>query len=76
MNPYGIAESHRRHYYHLECRGDVPETWRHFESHPAGHPGERIEFAFFWATLPLQGFVLAAGKGDLLEALSASMRET
>ena len=58
VTPYGIAEWHRRHYFHLECKGDAPETWRHFESHPDGHPGERIEFAFSWVTLPLQGSCL------------------
>ena len=76
MSPYGIAEWHRRHYFHLECSGDAPETWRHFESHPTGHPEEQIEFASSWATLPLEAFELAAGQGDLLDALSASMRET
>ena len=76
MSPYGIAQLHRRHYYHLECRGDAPEAWRHFESHPAGQPAEQIEFEFFWVTLPLQALVLAAGQGDFLEALRASMRET
>ncbi len=76
MSPYGTAEWHRRHYYHFECSGDAPETWRHFESHPAGHAAEQIEFEFFWVTLPLQALVLAAGQGDFLEALRASMRET
>ena len=76
VTPYGKAEWHRRHYFHLECKGEAPETWRHFESHHDGHPGERIEFAFSWVTLPLQALELAAGQGDLLDAFSASMRET
>ena len=41
----------RRHCYHLTCRGDPPETWRHDEADPSdGTPGP-ITFEFFWAEL-------------------------
>ncbi|MCY4107452.1 MAG: NUDIX domain-containing protein [Chloroflexi bacterium] len=72
MSPYGLAEVHRRYYFHLECKGDAPSTWRHFESHPSGCPSERIEFELYWVRLPDGVPELAGCQGDLLGELSVS----
>ena len=50
MSPYGTSELHRRFYYHLECEGDPPSTWRHFET--GGGTSEGIEFELYWVRLP------------------------
>ncbi len=70
MSPYGKAELHRRHYYHLEYRGDTPSTWRHFEL------GEfkPIEFELFWVRLPDDVPELAAAQGDFLAELGVPHR--
>ena len=73
MSSYGIAELHRRYYYHLECRGDTPSTWRHFELHPSGCPSKRIEFELYWVMLPDQVPELAAGQGYFLAELGVSL---
>ena len=69
MSCYGLAELHRRYYFHLECTGDTPSIWRHFESHPSGCPSKRIEFELYWVGLPDQMPELAGFQGDLLGEL-------
>ena len=73
MSPYGLAELHRRYYFHVECRGDAPSVWRHFESHPSGCPSKRIEFELYWVRLPDQVPELAGSQGDFLTELDASL---
>jgi len=52
MADFGRDEIHHRHFYHLRCTENPPETWKHGEMHPSdGTPGP-IVFQFFWATLP------------------------
>ena len=51
LRPYGRAETHRRHFFHLEVSGELPESWTAWEEHPSdGSPGP-IEFRIFWADL-------------------------
>ena len=69
MSPYGLVETHRRHYFHLECKGDAPSIWRHFESHPSGCLSKRIEFELYWVRLPDEVPELAGEQGDLLGEL-------
>ncbi|MCY3801060.1 MAG: NUDIX domain-containing protein [Chloroflexi bacterium] len=71
MSPYGLAEVHRRYYFHLECKGDAPSIWRHFESDPSGCPSKRIEFELYWVRLPDEVPELAGCQGDLLGELDA-----
>ena len=73
MSCYGLAELHRRYYFHLECTGDTPSIWRHFESHPSGCPSKRIEFELYWVRLPDQAPELAGFQGDLLGELEESL---
>ena len=67
MSPYGIAELHRRYHYHLECEGDAPSTWRHFET--GGGTSEGIEFELYWVRLPDQVPELAVAQGDFVAEL-------
>ena len=72
MSPYGRAELHRRHFYHLECKGDAPSVWCHFET--GGGTSKGIEFELYWVMLPDHVPELAAGQGDFLAELGASLR--
>ena len=73
MSSYGVCETHRRHYYHLECMDDAPEVWRHFEDDPGRGPGERIEFELYWAKLGDDTPAFAASQGDFIPELIASL---
>ena len=35
LRPYGRDETHRRHFFHLEMLGDLPESWTAWEEHPS-----------------------------------------
>ena len=72
MSPYGLAEFHRRYYYHLECTGDAPSVWRHLET--GGGTTKGIEFELYWAMLPDHVPELAAVQDDFLVELGASLR--
>lgn len=73
MSKYGLAETHRRQYYHLECMDDAPEVWRHFEDDPSRGPCERIEFELYWAKLGDDTPALTASQGDFIPELMASL---
>ena len=62
-------EIHERHVYHLEATGELPESWRHFESDVDENPNaEPIPLDFYW--VPLNSTIdLIAGQGDLLHLL-------
>ncbi len=66
--PFGLAEVHRRYYYHLEIAGSSPSTWRHFEEQPSGAT-EPIEFELYWASFPDEVPELASRLGDFLESI-------
>ena len=72
MSPYGTAEIHRRHYYHLECTGGAPSAWRHLET--GGGTARGIEFELYWVKLPDRVPELAAAQGDFLAQLDTSLR--
>ena len=75
MSAYGRAEIARRHYYHLRCPGDPPETWRHWERHPSDPDQPEIAFDFFW--VPLAGVPpLEAGLDQLLPELLARLADS
>ncbi len=72
MSSFGLAEIHRRYFYHLECQEETPPQWRHFELYPSEGPSEQIEFELFWISLPDQVPELAAAQGDLLADLDVN----
>lgn len=74
MSRFGIAETHRRHYFHLECTGEAPEVWRHFETAASGGPSTRIEFELYRVELPDDVPELAAGQGDFLGEIQGLSR--
>lgn len=49
---YGRAEVHERHFFHLICPGEPPDSWRHFEQDPSEGEEDPIPFDFFWVPLP------------------------
>jgi 8-oxo-dGTP pyrophosphatase MutT (NUDIX family) len=71
----GRDELHHRHFYHLRCTGEPPETWGHAERLSSdGYPGP-IAFELWWA--PLDDVPeLIAEMGALLPALRAMARVT
>ena len=72
MSSFGLAEIHRRYYYHLECQDETPPKWRHVELYPSTGFLEQLEFELFWVSLPEQVPELAAAQGDLLTALDVN----
>lgn len=73
MKEYGINEIHRRYFFHLECTGDAPDAWRHFEIAASGSAAGPIEFEFFWVRALDEIPDLAAGQGDFLGELADSL---
>ena len=72
LSQYGIAELHRRYFFHLECRQETPITWRHYENDPSDGSTEPIEFEFFWVKFPHEVPELSGGQGELLSKLMAA----
>jgi 8-oxo-dGTP pyrophosphatase MutT (NUDIX family) len=51
MRPWGIAEIHERHFYHLRCQEATPERWLSCEADPSdGSPGP-IRLECSWVDL-------------------------
>ncbi len=71
MSPFGKAELHRRHFFHLELTTSAPTKWQHHESDPSDGSTQPILFEFFWARLPDDVPPLIAGHGAFLEELRA-----
>ena len=67
--PFGVAEVHRRYYYHLEYEGSAPSMWRHFEEHPSGGVSEPPEFELFWVKYPDDVPEIASRLGDFLDGV-------
>jgi 8-oxo-dGTP pyrophosphatase MutT (NUDIX family) len=66
----GRAVTAHRHYYHLVCPGESPETWNHRERHPSDSDQPPISFDFSW--VPLSAIPPLEGELDqLLPALRA-----
>ena len=70
MSSFGLAEIHRRYYYHLECKDDTPPQMAPLRNciQVKGLP-EPIEFELFWVSLPDQVPELAGAQGDFLAKL-------
>jgi ADP-ribose pyrophosphatase YjhB (NUDIX family) len=68
MAPFGKAEVHTRHYFHLRFRGQSPESWRHEERDPSDGSKEPIPLELFWARFPSDVPPLIAGHGQFLRA--------
>ncbi|MBO9097584.1 MULTISPECIES: NUDIX hydrolase [unclassified Rhizobium] len=47
----GQCVIHRRHFFHAELGGELPETWTHYEQSPFGG-GPPILFRFLWLDIP------------------------
>ena len=77
LSQYGIAEVHRRYFFHLECRQETPITWRHYENDPSDGSTEPIEFEFFWVKLPDEVPELSGEQDELLsEVVATAYRDT
>jgi len=74
----GRNETHHRAFYHLQCGGQPPETWRHWEMEPSGGTPP-VQFALFWALLPDGVPPLIAGHDvmvpQLLRALAKDAKD-
>lgn len=69
MRPFGKAEIHRRHFFHLKCQGESPASWRHEERDPSSGAAEPIALELFWARYPGEIPPLIAGHGQYLPAV-------
>ena len=62
----------RRHFYHIEAFGPVPERWEHEEADPSdGSPGP-IRLEFYWVEFEEHAPSLHGGLGVMLHILSAA----
>jgi len=72
QSQYGIDEVHRRHFYHLICEEETPESWSHVESDPSivqEDTPDTIVFDIRWAPLSDKVLELAEGQGVFLDLL-------
>jgi len=75
MSPYGLDETHRRHYLHLTLTGDAPERWLHYENDPSDGSPAPIEFEFHWVRLPEEVPELNGGLGEMMRELKPDTTE-
>lgn len=47
-NNGGDVELNLRHFYHLICEPDVPDSWVHDELHPSDGSPDPITLEFYW----------------------------
>jgi ADP-ribose pyrophosphatase YjhB (NUDIX family) len=73
LSDYGMDEINHRYFFHLACREEPPETWRHGEFTPSDGGVGPIPFDFFWARLPDEVPELIADHGYFLPALLAAL---
>ncbi|MGY5875921.1 MAG: NUDIX hydrolase [Candidatus Thorarchaeota archaeon] len=69
---YGREVIHHRHFYHLICVDETPETWSHEEKDPSirtEFTPDRIIFDLFWVNLRSDSFQLAEGHDAYLSEL-------
>lgn len=66
----GKSVMHRRHFFHAELDGELPETWTHYEQSPFGG-GAPILFRFLWLEIPEAVAKLQYGMGTKLPALTS-----
>jgi 8-oxo-dGTP diphosphatase len=71
LSPYGRDLVEKRHFFHLEFRGEAHETWLHYEQHPSDGSPAPIESEFYWVTLPEGIPELSGGQGEFLSRLPA-----
>lgn len=72
QSQYGIDEVHRRHFYHLICEEETPESWSHVESDPSivqEDTPDTIVFDIRWAPLSDTVLELSEGHGVFLDLL-------
>lgn len=68
--PFGKAEIHRRHFFHLPAEGDLPERWRHEERH-ASDGSAPIRFELYWLPPADAALCLIGDHGRFIPALVA-----
>ena len=74
MSDVGRNEFHLRHFYHLICEGNPPETWRHIEKQPSEGEETEYESEFFWAKLPDDVPDLVCDHGYFLSKMIETMK--
>jgi 8-oxo-dGTP pyrophosphatase MutT (NUDIX family) len=74
LTPYGLAEIHRRHYFHLELTGNPPARWLHSEMHPSNGKTTPVEYEFFWVEMPDQVPDLKAEQDALVGGINLAQK--
>jgi 8-oxo-dGTP pyrophosphatase MutT (NUDIX family) len=72
QSEYGTDEVHQRHFYHLICEEETPESWSHIESDPSTvqeDTPETIVYDIRWSPLSDRTLELAPGHGVFLDLL-------
>ena len=66
-------EVHHWWFYHIECRAEPPEQWRHVETDPSDGDQKTIPFDLYWVDLPNGVPTLAPGHDRMLPRLYSEM---
>lgn len=71
MRDFGHDQIHKRHFFHLSCHQEAPETWQHTDPAPSIISDEfpLLPFHFRWVAMPDQVPPLIADFGYYLPAL-------
>ncbi|MFX0044832.1 MAG: NUDIX domain-containing protein [Candidatus Hermodarchaeota archaeon] len=75
---YGLDETHRRHFFHLVCEEETPQSWSHVESDPSRvqeNTPEAIFFDIHWIPLSDDISNMADGHNEFLENLRGNFEQ-
>ena len=74
LTRYGLKETHRRHFFHLELPGIAPTDWRRSKSDPSGGTTTSIELEYYWVNLPDEVPELNAELDALVGGINLSLK--
>lgn len=64
----GISYTHRRSYFHLALKGEIAESWHHYEKSPFGG-GDPILFRLFWLSLDQARVRIGLGMAEQIDQI-------
>jgi 8-oxo-dGTP pyrophosphatase MutT (NUDIX family) len=72
LTRFGLKETHRRHFFHVELPGTAPVEWRRSKPIPPDGLSTLIELEFYWVNLPDQVPELLAELDALVGGINLS----
>jgi hypothetical protein len=71
LSPWGLEQTHHRHFALLTCDRELPNTWRHTELTPSDGSLGPTWFEFYWLNIQESRDALVAETGALLDQITA-----